>query len=154
MPYCLSFLFLSLDRVVWIQESLSHVMPLPRLSALCAPLVCFYISEFMSVLHVRAVFTLQSSPSSDKPRGCCFLLDSFPQAYSSRPAPTVRPLAVFLLGGSLLYPERHKHHIFFTESSVGGHPRGFHSSDIGNNVALNPGMRVTFWTSVVITRRQ
>lgn len=125
MPYCLSFLFLSLDRVVWIQESLSHVMPLPRLSALCAPLVCFYISEFMSVLHVRAVFTLQSSHSSDKPTGCCFLLDSFPQAYSSRPAPTVRPLAVFLLGGSLLYPERHKHHIFFTESSVGGHPRSF-----------------------------
>lgn len=115
MPYCLSFLFLSLDRVVWIQESLSHVMPLPRLSALCAPLVCFYISEFMSVLHVRAVFTLQSSHSSDKPTGCCFLLDSFPQAYSSRPAPTVRPLAVFLLGGSLLYPERHKHHLFFTD---------------------------------------
>ena len=115
MPYCLSFLFLSLDRVVWIQESHSHVMPLPHLSALCSPLVCFYISEFMSVLHVRAVFTLQSSPSSDKPTGCCFLLDSFPQAYSSRPAPTVRPLAVFLLGGSLLYPERHKHHLFFTD---------------------------------------
>lgn len=154
MPYCSSFLFLSLDRVVWIQESHSQVMPLPRLSALCSPLLCFYISEFMSVLHVRAVFTLQSSHSSDKPTGCCFLLDSFPQAYSSRPAPTVRPLAVFPLGGSLLYPERHKHHIFFTESSVGGHPRGFHSSDVGNNIALNRGMRVTFWTSVVIIRRQ